>query len=267
MSIKIAHEAPISILEKMQSMTSYDYALVHLFETHPEYYDYFYKARHDKHRDVLLDNSIFELGTAFDSEKFAEWVVKLQPSYYILPDVLEDGDSTIGNFISFSSMFKDLPSLKIGTVQGRTFSELVDCYRFMSEHADMIAISFDLSYYQVSSIGNNKLQRQCYGRYKFICDLIAADVWNSNKPHHLLGCSLAKEFSMYKKNSYLFDSIYSVDTSNPVVAGIKGLLYNGEFGLETKPSQKLFELIEHDVSPEEMKRIEYNVKCFERIVA
>lgn len=265
MNIKIAHEAPISILKSMQSMTDYDYALVHLFESHQEYYDYFYDARHNKHRDVLLDNSIFELGTAFDGEKFAEWIVKLQPSYYILPDVLEDSDGTIGNFISFSSMYKDLPCLKIGTVQGRTFSELVDCYRFMSEHADMIAISFDLSYYQVSSMGNGKLQRQCNGRYKFICDLIAADVWNKDKPHHLLGCSLAKEFSMYRKNSYLFDSIYSVDTSNPVVAGIKGLLYNGEFGLETKPSQKLFELIEHNVSPEEMKRIEYNVKCFKQI--
>ena len=30
--IKIAHEAPLSIMNKVQSMTDYDYALVHLFE-------------------------------------------------------------------------------------------------------------------------------------------------------------------------------------------------------------------------------------------
>ena len=36
-------------------------------------------------------------------------------------------------------------SLKIGVVQGKTWQELVDCYRFMAEEADYIAISFDYS--------------------------------------------------------------------------------------------------------------------------
>ena len=39
-------------------------------------------------REVLLDNSIFELGEAFDSDKFAKYVEELKPSYYIVPDVL-----------------------------------------------------------------------------------------------------------------------------------------------------------------------------------
>ena len=131
----------------------------------------------------------------------------------------------------------------------------------------MIAISFDLSYYQIAAIGNNKLQRQMNGRIKLIRDLMNDGIWNHNKPHHLLGCSLAKEFAHYTKNKSIYSSIYSCDTSNPVVAGIKGLRYNGEFGLETKPSQKLIEMIDHVVSDDELETITYNIGCFTKILA
>ena len=54
-------------------------------------------------------------------------------------------------------------------------------------------------------------------------------VWNGNKPHHLLGCGLAKEFNdpLYQKIS-----IESIDTSNPVVAGIKHMMYDGIHALQ-----------------------------------
>lgn len=264
--IKIAHEAPISILVDVDNLTDYSYALVHLFETHPEYYKHFYAARHIYDRDVLLDNSIFELGTAFDPKRYVHWIEELQPNYYVLPDVLEDGYETISNFAKFADEYKDLPGMKIGTVQGKSYDELVNCYKFMAENADMIAISFDLSYYQIAAVGNNKLQRQMNGRAKLIKDLIHDNVWNHEKPHHLLGCSLAKEFAIYAKDKYMYRSIYSADTSNPVVAGIKGLKYNGCFGLEVKPSQKLIEFIDHKVSNDEMDVIQYNIGKFSAIL-
>lgn len=264
--IKIAHEAPISILDQVDKITDYSYALVHLFETHPEYYKHFHAARHIYDRDVLLDNSIFEFGTAFDPKRYVHWIKELQPNYYVLPDVLEDGYATISNFTKFASEYNDLPGMKIGTVQGKTYAELVDCYKFMSENADMIAISFDLSYYQITATGNNKLQRQMNGRVKLIRDLIEERAWNDRKPHHLLGCSLAKEFAIYAKDEYKYRGIYSADTSNPVVAGIKGLKYNGTFGLETKPSQKLIEFIDHEVSTDELDLIKYNISKFSDIL-
>lgn len=265
--IKVAHEAPISILEHVDALTDYSYALVHLFETHPQYYKHFHNARHYYERPVLLDNSIFELGTAFDPQRYVHWIKELQPNFYVLPDVLEDGYATIANFAKFADANGDLPGMRIGTVQGKTYDELVSCYKFMSENADMIAISFDLSYYQIAAVGNNKLQRQMNGRIKLIRDLMNDGTWNHNKPHHLLGCSLAKEFAHYAKNSTMYSSIYSCDTSNPVVAGIKGLKYNGEFGLETKPSQKLVEMIDHQVSDDELDTIKYNIGCFNKIIS
>lgn len=257
----ISHESPISFLEESRSYNDYDYALVHLFETHPEYYNFF-KNSIKMGRQVLLDNSIFELGEAFDPDKFATYAKELKPSFYIVPDVLEDGYATMESFQSFTSKYPDLPGLKIGAVQGKTYDEIVDCYRYMSDFADYIAISFDFSYYLVTGRGKTKLERWCDGRRRLIEQLKSDGVWNKNKPHHLLGCSLAKEFKHYIGDR----SIRSVDTSNPVVAGIKELRYNGDLGLQEKPSIMLADLIDHDVTDSQKEDILYNAEQFKEIV-
>ena len=90
--MKISHESPLCLLDRSRSYNDYDYALVHLFETEPTYYQFF-KDSVAQGRHVLLDNSIFELGTAFGSDRYAHWIKELKPTEYIIPDVLED---TIG---------------------------------------------------------------------------------------------------------------------------------------------------------------------------
>ena len=257
----VSHESPISILKESRDYNDYDYALVHLFETHPEYYNFF-KDSIKMGRQVLLDNSIFELGKSFDPKKFAKYVKELKPNFYIVPDVLEDGYETIKSFHDFVNKHTDLPGIKIGVVQGKTYDELVDCYKYMSDNADYIAISFDYSYYLVTGTGKTKLQRYASGRYKFINDLKRDGIWNDFKPHHLLGCSLAKEFYFYDNDR----TIRSVDTSNPVVAGIKELRYNGNLGLDDKPSIKLADLIDHEVTDSQMEDIQYNVNEFKGII-
>jgi len=266
----VSHESPISMLEASRKYNDYDYALVHLFETYPQYYNFF-KVSLTLGREVLLDNSIFELGEAFDSKKFAEYVEELKPTYYVVPDVLEDSAATISSFHKFSLNYPDLPGLKIGVVQGTTYQELVDCYEYMSDNADYIAISFDYSWYQgVASLVSASpyterqqiLQRQRGGRKRLINMLIEDGVWNHNKPHHLLGCSLAQEFTDYKS----IKSIRSVDTSNPVVAGIVGERYLKGIGLFDKPSVLLADLIKEDVTPEQREDILYNTSEFKKLL-
>ena len=77
--IKISHESPLSMLEISRTYNNYDYALVHLFETHPEYYKFFEDSV-KMGRHVLLDNSIFELGKSFDPKRYAYLIQKLQPT-------------------------------------------------------------------------------------------------------------------------------------------------------------------------------------------
>ena len=80
--------------------------------------------------------------------------------------------------------------------------------------------------------------------------MIDAGIWNWNKPHHLLGCSLAKEFRYYINHNVF--NIVSCDTSNPIVAALHGMKYDADYGLQTKPSTKLADLIDHQVTKDEM---------------
>jgi hypothetical protein len=261
--ILVSHESPLPMLESSIAYNDFDYALVHLFEKHPSYYDFFKKSLL-RGRQVLLDNSIFELGKSFEGDKFAKYVEELHPSFYIVPDVLEQGYDTVKSFADFTKQYTGLPGLKIGAIQGRTYDELVDCYKYMSEYADYIAISFDFSYYIATGRGKTKLERWCSGRQHFINDLISDGVWNWNKPHHLLGNSLPQELKYYVNNNIY--NIRSVDTSNPIVAGIAGLTYNGDLGLTDKPSTKLADLIEHDPNQDQLENIYYNIRMYKEIL-
>jgi len=257
--IKIAHESPKSIFSEVQKFTDYDYALVHLFEEDEEYLKQFKNAIANG-REVILDNSIFELEEAFDAIKFNKWVNEIKPTWYIVPDALEDADKTCDQMEDWNNKgYGYEHSGKIGVVQGKTYDEIVDCYNYMNKVADvdMIAISFDYSYYTKSCPHPNKYVSWMLGRVKLLGDLRRDGVINVLKPHHLLGCGLPQEFAFYKNSDY--DWIYSLDTSNPVVHGIKGISY-GSDGLWNKERQKLHELINSDI--EDTNLILSNIQKF-----
>lgn len=265
----VSHESPIEILDQSRLYNDYDYALVHLFENHPEYYKFFERSLAHG-REVLL-NSIFELGKAFDPKKFSDYIKKLKPTYYVVPDVLEDCDATCSSFSKFNLNYNsnnELPGLQIGVIQGKTYEELVRCYDFMSQKADYIAISFDYSWYQTIGLSTStnpktsKLQKYANGRLRLIDQLIRDGIWNYDKPHHLLGCSLAYEFSYYRG----MKSIRSLDTSNPVVAGLHNDRYLKGIGLTDKRSVMLADLVDSEVNQDQLEDILYNVKEFKNLI-
>ena len=62
------------------------------------------------------------------------------------------------------------------------------------------------------------------GRVALLSNLVNDNIININKKHHLLGVSLPQEGLFYKSGTlFKFNWIYSVDTSNPVVHGIKSI--------------------------------------------
>lgn len=258
--MKIAHEAPIHIFPVVQRATDYDYALVHLFETNLLYYRMFKDAVING-REVILDNSIFELGTAFEGDSYYKWIKMLKPTWFIIPDVLENCEETITKLYSWFHVYPTPVGMKtIGVVQGKTYEEIVDCYKHMDLNVDKIAISFDYSYYLNSindSITTNKLEKYMFGRIKLINQLAEDGVINYNKPHHLLGCSLPQEFISYKGMKW----IDSVDTSNPVVHGINNIKYT-ERGLTSKVPTKLIEYMDKIIEEDQIDSILYNIKKF-----
>lgn len=263
MNIQVSHESPLCLLDASRKYNDYCYALVHLFEKYPQYYAHF-KSSVMMNRHVLLDNSIFELGTAFDSSKFVEWINRLEPTFYIVPDVLENYEATVDSFMNFTDNYTGLPGMRIGAVQGKTYKEISDCYKFMSEHADYVAISFDFSYYQATGTGNTALERMMNGRTRLIQTLIDDGFWRWEKPVHLLGCSLPQEFKFYINRN--IHNIRSVDTSNPIMAGIKGMRYAGDLGLTAKPKGLLADHLEVELDADQLDLINYNVKSFRSII-
>lgn len=268
--LTIFHEAPLSVFDKVQNMTGGDYFLANVFETNPEY---FQKARESvaKGRHTILDNGVFELDEAMDFESFAKWIYEIEPEYYIVPDVLEDGKSTIENMkMWIENYLVEVPHKCkiIGVAQGRNFSDFITCYSYMSEHpaVNKIAIPFDFSWYckGFATEHPNKLVNWAEGRKETLCTMIQDGLINPDKPHHLLGCSLSYEFGYYTSDE-CWNFIESIDTSNPVVAGLKGLEYIPGFGLNQKPSQKLFTMIDESVSEDQWKKIEHNIKSFAEI--
>jgi hypothetical protein len=264
MKIEVSHESPISCLEKSLEYNDYGYALVHLFEERPEYFNFFKTLRTTTDIPVLLDNSIFELGKAFDSQDYIKWIDKLDPNYYIVPDVLYSGIDTIRSWVEFNCHLLPAAPRQIGVATGRDWSDIIECYQFMSDNADYIALGFNLPYFEHTGTGITKLERWCTGRQRLVHHLIDEGIWNWNKPHHLLGCSLAREFRYYVDNNIY--NIKSCDTSNPVVASIKGIQYNDDFGLLEKPSTLLADLIDYEMDDSELELLDYNVKMFKKIL-
>lgn len=266
--MKVSHESPVSILDLSRCYNDFDYCLVHLLDQNDSYKQYYSSARELYNREVLLDNSIFELGKAFDSREFWLKAKEIKPNMFIVPDVLEESQSTIDSFKDFNHYAQDIKdsflTKAIGAVQGKTWQELRECYKFMSDNADMVAISFDFSYYQIIGEGKTHLEKWCSGRQRFINDLINNGIWRWDKPHHLLGCSLAKEFRFYVDRN--IHNIVSCDTSNPIVAAIHGLKYDADYGLQDKPSTKLADLISHEFSNDQLELVKYNTTMFKKII-
>ena len=263
--MKISHESPISMLEYSRSYNDYDYALVHLLNNE-RYLNYFEKSVQDG-RMVILDNSIFELGTAFESHEFLSWIQRLKPSEYIIPDVLENSVQTCSSAMTWALQFRDhVPEgcKSIGVVQGRTWDEIVTCYDYLDQYVDVdkIAFSFDYSIYLQLAPHPNKWVSYALGRARMLADLIEARVINVNKPHHLLGCALPIEFMFYRD----YDFLDSLDTSNPVVHGLLGIGYEPG-GLSFKESIKLAEMIDSPFpSPSRLHTIKHNTQYFRSYV-
>ena len=284
----ISHETPVSLLPYSWGYNDYDYCLVHLLPENQKYKDFYFKSV-EYGRRVLLDNSIFELGTSFDPDQFAYWVKELKPFEYVIPDVLEDTAGTCMSIDNFLSKYSDLPGRKIGVVQGKTYQDIVDCYRYVAPRVDKIAISFDYSYYlhEWDTIKNNKptefdfilpdgvdvlkelaednkWAKYAVGRLILINRLYNDDVLDIEKPHHLLGASLPWEFSLYSLND-LSEYIETIDTSNPIVAGILGKKYEANYGLMEKWSVKLVDFIDAELTTQQIYDSFWNITQFRNL--
>ena len=132
--IKVSHEMPLCLLKDgtERRYNDYFYALVHLFEDHPDYYEYVVQALKEG-REIILDNSAYELnGRPFDTENFVGWINRLNEDSdgaaarrltYIIPDVFDEMEETYELTERFLKNYNP-PGRAMAVCQGKTIEEL-----------------------------------------------------------------------------------------------------------------------------------------------
>ena len=232
--IKISHETPLCLLGDSEKFNDYDYCLPHLLDEEIGYEEYFRQAK-AKGRYIIMDNSLHELGAAYDTERLMYWISELEPDEFIVPDVWENRDESVRNAKEWISVVLPENTTKVAVVQAQTIHEAATCYQTYKDLGyDKIAFSYGASYYNDVVPHPNKDLGKALGRLSVISALYKTKVISQNDRIHLLGCAVPQEFGWYKG----FDCIESIDTSNPVMAALEDTRYN-LWGLDSKPKANM----------------------------
>jgi len=258
--VKISHEVPFCLLEKSREFNDYDYCLPHLMDENEEYRNFFYESK-KQGRYIIMDNSLHELGEAYNSERLMHWVNEIEPDEFIVPDVWEDYAASIRNARSWSNVVVPTNTTKVAVVQAKSIYEAglcVQTYRDLGY--DKIAFSYGAEYYHEMCPHPNKDLGKAIGRYIVISQLYNNKTLLPNDRVHLLGTASPIEFGMYKN----IKCIESIDTSNPIMAGIEGIPYT-KMGLDSKPTANMNNFQDKPITEDQMKFIEHNVINFRQI--
>ena len=232
--IKISHEVPRCLLEDSKQFNDYDYCLPHLLDEDEEYREFFYQAK-EEGRYIIMDNSLHELGEAYNSERLMYWIHELLPNEFIIPDVWQDRDASVVNARHWLQIKFPKGVKKVVVVQATTLHEAATCYQTYRDLGyQKIAFSYGASYYNDICPHPNKDLGKALGRMYVIASLLKTKVISQNDKIHLLGCAVPQEFGWYKG----YNCIESIDTSNPVMAALEDTRYN-LWGLDSKPKANM----------------------------
>ena len=232
--IKVSHETPLCLLDDSEKFNDYDYCLPHLLDEEPAYEAYFREAK-KAGRYIIMDNSLHELGHAYDSARLMHWINELHPNEFIVPDVWEKQDASVVNARKWAQIELPKGVTKVAVVQATTIHEAATCYQTYRDLGyEKIAFSYGASYYNDVVPHPNRDLGKALGRLSVISALYKTKVIHDNDRVHLLGCSVPQEFGWYRG----FKFIESIDTSNPVMAALEGIRYSNA-GLDAKPKANI----------------------------
>ena len=257
--MKISHEVPRCLLTASPDFNDYDYCLPHLLDQDKEYLAYFKEAKR-KGRHIIMDNSLHELGEAYDSDRLLHWVNELEPNEFIVPDVWMKGHMTAAQAKYWLQFEMPENTKKIAVIQGEDKNDAYLCASLLVNLGyDKLCVSYGATWYNDFFPHTNADMGKALGRVRFVQGLLQLDQFKDTKLH-LLGCSVPQEFGWYDNHP----QIDSIDTSNPVMAALDGTRYKDN-GLNFKPKANMnnfFDIKYEDIKYED---IIYNTTQFKTI--
>jgi hypothetical protein len=146
-------------------------------------------------------------------------------------------------------------------VQAKSIHEAYLCVQAYKDLGyKKIAFSYGAQYYHDLAPHPDKDFGKAIGRYMVLSQMYEDKLLLPTDRIHLLGTASPIEFGLYKN----IKCIESIDTSNPIMAGIEKRMYH-HLGISPKPVANMNKY--QDVSEEfiETELIEYNVRKFREI--
>ena len=258
---KISHELPINLLHMSNDINDYEYCLPHLLDQSAIYKKHFYQAKKEG-RYIIMDNSLHELGHAYDTSRLMYWMNELEPDEFIVPDVWMNKSSTLVNAKHWRNITVPENTTKVAVVQANSYGEAYECYDILKYHLDYekIAFSYGADWYAEEFPHPNPLVGKMMGRIMMISKMYKSGLINKSDRVHLLGCALPQEFGYYAD----FPFIESIDTSNPIIHGLQGIKYNS-LGLLNKESIKI-DQIDKEIDTDILYDINHNLIQFKQFV-
>jgi hypothetical protein len=258
--IKVSHETPLCLLEDSRKFNDYDYCLPHLLDQEQGYQDYFLTSV-SQGRYIIMDNSLHELGHAYDEDRLMYWISIIRPNEFIVPDVWQDRDKSVVNARKWAQIKLPLGVEKVAVVQATTLHEAATCYQTYKDLGyKKIAFSYGASYYNDVVPHPNQNLGKAIGRISVISALHKMKVIEDNDRVHLLGCQVPQEFGWYRG----FPFIESIDTSNPVMAALEDIRYTNS-GLIEKPKANMNDYFFMLSDQVDYELLSYNILKFREI--
>ena len=257
--MKVSHEVPRCLLTASTEFNDYDYCLPHLLDQDEKYKQYFIDAR-DKGRYVIMDNSLHELGEAYDFDRLRYWVNELEPDEFMVPDVWMQCAQTAAQAKYWLQFNFPEKTQKIAVIQGEDKNQAYLCANLLQNLGyKKLCVSYGATWYNDFFPHSNPDMGKALGRIRFVQGLLKLEELKDIK-FHLLGCSIPQEFGWYDNNP----RIESIDTSNPIMAALEGIEYE-EHGLNTKPSANMNDHFDVDFMDIQYGSILYNANKFKKI--
>jgi hypothetical protein len=258
--VKVSHEVPFSLLEKSREFNDYDYILPHLLDQNEEYKNFFYESK-AMGRYIIMDNSLHELGEAYNTDRLMYWVNEIKPNEFIIPDVWEDKPASVRNATIWSQVQLPKETTKVAVVQASNEAEAIECFEsYLLLGYEKIAFSYGAAWYNEVCPHPNKDLSKAMGRVIFVNNLYSSHRIPEKTRLHLLGTASPIEFGMYSN----IPNLETIDTSNPIMAALEGLKYH-DLGLDYKPTADMNNFQDIDIKDVDMELIEFNTKAFKSI--
>lgn len=234
--MKTMHECPLYLMRDVDKYNDYNYCLLHHWirdDISGSLYRNWFKI---STKDIILDNSLYELGS-FDKvgigyEGYVKVIKEVNPTYYIIPD---DRDFKRNNEI-FDNWWNNYHTTQLneyktmGVLHG-TVLEKLKTFHNIEHKVDIIGVPIEPNTFGVKH-SNNDFVNETIDRYLLVSELVKSGC----KKIHLLGMKIPLEISL----NYPIEVI-SMDTSNPILHGLVGVEYS-QYGLDKKHNTMIHDI-------------------------